>query len=117
LLQLALAAADGVGAEARNAGEQGDAATTLLLGQEANDKPASPLVGNREQVVEGPVMLGGGAVRLLPADPAVTAVKRRWLTGLVHSPLPPLCDPRGWYKVLYAAIRQLIFERRLTLLR
>lgn len=93
--QLALAAADGVGAEAGDTSEQGDAATTVLLGKEAHDKPACSLVGNGEQVVEVTVVLGGGAAWLLTTGPAITAMNRRWLTALVHKPLPPLCDRRG----------------------
>jgi hypothetical protein len=48
LSQLALAAADGVGAEAGDTRKQGNAATTVLLGKEANDKSARALVSNRE---------------------------------------------------------------------
>lgn len=94
--QFPLATTDGVGAETGDTRKQGNAATTVLLGKETNDKPARTLVGNREQVVEGTMMLGSGAFWLFSTGPAVTAVNRRMLTVLVHNPLPPLGDRRGW---------------------
>jgi hypothetical protein len=75
--------------------EFGNAAATVLLGKKVDDKPARSLVSNREQVVEGTVVLGRGTLGLLPTGPAATAMERNLFTVLVHNPLPPLCDRRG----------------------
>jgi hypothetical protein len=89
LSQLVLAFADGVGTEARDAGQKGDAAAATLSGEEADEEAAATLVAGRHQAVDVLVFLGRGAVRLLLTDGAVAPIGDQSLNIRGHTPLPP----------------------------
>ncbi|MBV8230030.1 MAG: hypothetical protein JO329_08610 [Planctomycetaceae bacterium] len=67
-MQLALSAADGMGAEAGDACHQGDAAAPVLLGEGPGEEAPAALVGGSEEPVDGTVYLSGRAVRVLLAS-------------------------------------------------
>ena len=62
--QLALAPADGISAQAGDAGETSDAAPAMLLGQQANDQAPALLVQGSDQVVQGAMLFGDRAIGL-----------------------------------------------------
>jgi hypothetical protein len=86
LVQLAPATADGVRAEAGDARQQGDATTTVLLGQEADEEPAIPLVDSGDDAVEGAMLVGGAAPGVLAASGTVADVDRQRLMESTHRP-------------------------------
>jgi hypothetical protein len=62
--QLALAAADGISAQARDAGKTRDAAPALLLGQETDNQAPALLIQGSDQVVQGAMLFGDRAIGL-----------------------------------------------------
>jgi hypothetical protein len=80
-----------MGAEAGDAGHQGDAAAPVLLGEGSREEAPAALVGGSKEPVDGTVHLSGRAVRVLPASRALASVQIRQLVLVGHKPLPP-CD-------------------------
>jgi hypothetical protein len=63
--RLALAAADGISAQAREAGKPGDSAPAILLGQETDNQTPALLIQGGDQVVQGAMLFRGGAIGLV----------------------------------------------------
>src|SRR5262249_7907102 len=87
--QLALAPPDGISAQAGDAGETGDAASALLLGQQANDQAPALLVQGSDQVVQGAMLLGRGPIGLTATARAGAAMDNGRFTRPIHDSPPP----------------------------
>jgi hypothetical protein len=74
LAQLAPAASDGVAVKPGDAGQQDNAAAAVLAGEEASQKPSSALIRSSDEAVEGTVLPGHPAGRMLSAPRARTGV-------------------------------------------
>ncbi len=89
VLQFALAAGNGVGVQAGDPCEVGDAAATVLLGEEASEEPARAFVGDRDEAVDPAVLLGAEAMWMLLADGAAADMDDTPGMLLCHVTLPP----------------------------
>jgi hypothetical protein len=63
VLQFALAAGNSVGVQAGDPRQVGDATAAILLGKKADEKPSSAFVGDSDEAVDPPVLLGARAMR------------------------------------------------------
>jgi hypothetical protein len=87
--QFALATGNGVGVQASDPREVGDAAAAVLPGEEADEEPAGALVGDGDEAIDPPVLLRGGAVRVLLAGSAGADMDDTPRMLLGHVTLPP----------------------------
>jgi hypothetical protein len=87
--QFASAAGNGVGVQAGDPREVGDAAAAVLSGEEADEEPAGAFVGDRDEAVDPAVLSGGGAVRVLLAAGAGADMGGTPGMFLCHVTLPP----------------------------
>jgi hypothetical protein len=74
LAQFTSPAGDGVAVKPGDAGQQGDAAATVLASEKAGEKPAGAFVSSSNEAVEGPVLPGNSAAGVLSAGRALTGV-------------------------------------------
>lgn len=64
-----------MGAETRDACQQGDATATVLLGQKADEEPSITLVNSGDDAVEGAMVGGGAAPGVLAAGGTLADVQ------------------------------------------
>src|SRR5262249_13984964 len=103
--QLALAPPDGISAQAGDAGETGDAASAMLLGQQASDQAPALLVQGSDQVVQGVMLFGRGPIGLTAT--AGAAMDNGRFTCPIHDLPPPWAVDQG-PEVLYGESTMLL---------
>jgi hypothetical protein len=89
VLQLALAVGNGVGSQASDLGEGGDAAWAVLLRQEADEQPPDALIGGSDQTVDPLVLVSAGAMGMLYAGRTGAYVDDTLGMLLGHQTVPP----------------------------
>lgn len=88
-LQFPLASGNGIGVQAGDPCEQGNASAAMLLGEEADQQPSRAFVGRRDQTVNPPMLFGDRAMGMLLASSAGAHMDDTPGMLLGHVTVPP----------------------------
>jgi hypothetical protein len=86
VVEFAEAGANGVGAFAGDAGEVGDAASAVLLGEEAEEEATGAFIGGGDEAVEGAMLSGRAAAGVQPTSRTGAGVDASWVMVFGHRP-------------------------------